>query len=330
MLIPAQIEKRRLENLLQEDYVSQMVSDKILTYCTRRGFAYVGRRKKSESLSEKIETGRFKGWSELDDLFACTIVIPTLADEAEVLDFLKKEFFQVECRLRASSLKDPETFRFDATRFVAYLSEFSKEILFEIQIRTAFEHAWSVTTHALAYKGDGVSWRHKRLAAQLRAAVEQLDQLVLGFQEWTAMVTEQQWPETEQKKLIGDFFSLKVGAGEIPIEIVPQSWTRFSENIWTLLSRATGQYRKLDGVFLQESLAMIDEEMSKLGCSGIPKSTSLHQFCLGVLITRGKISKVDKYTAMITPELLSIFPKVADAKINFFDFEFETDRQEKP
>lgn len=322
MLILAQIQKRRLESSLQEERVAQLVGDKVLTYCTTMGFAYVGRRKDSESLSEKIETGRFKGWSELDDLFACTIVIPTLAEESGVLEFLRSEFGEHDCKLRASSFKDPETFRFDATRFIGHLNEYGSGILFEVQIRTAFEHAWSVTTHALAYKGAGVSWRHKRLAAQLRAAVEQLDQLVSGFQEWTLMVTEQQWPEIKQKKEIGDFFIERVGDGRIPLEIAPKSWTRFSENIWTLLIRASGGYRKLDDKFLADMMAMIEKEISELGPSGMPRSTSLYQFCLGVLATRSNIGKIEKYTALITPELLTIYPRVGDMKVARFDFEF--------
>lgn len=325
MLIPAQIEKKRLENSLVEERVAKIVKDKVLTYCSDQGFAYVGRIKDLASLAEKIETGRFQSWSRLDDLFACTIVIPTLNDEAGVLDYLRSQFLEVECRLRASSSKDPEIFRFDATRFIGSLGDDASRFLFEVQIRTAFEHAWSVTTHALAYKGDGVSWRHKRLAAQLRAAVEQLDQLVLGFQGWTDMVTEQRWPEVQQKKAIGDFFSQRVVAGVIPTELAPRSWTRFSENLWTLLCHAGNSRRMLDEKFLTEVLRVIDGEINALGVSKIPLSMSLYQFCLGVIATNIPMPKMERYTALVTPELLSIYPKVSDLRVARFDFEFKTD-----
>ena len=324
MLIPAQIEKRRLETQILEDHVSRIVNDKILTFCGEQGFAYVGRNKDLASLAEKIETGRFRAWSELDDLFACTIVMPTLADQDDVLSFLKSEFHEVACRLRAATSKDPEVFRFDSTRFIGTLKEGASNFKFEVQVRTAFEHAWSVTTHALAYKGDGVSWRHKRLASQLRAAIEQLDQLVLGFQVWTDMVTEQRWPEVQQKKKIGEFFSRHVADGKIPAELVPKSWTRFSENLWGLISHAGNNPRRVDEDLLSIVLQALDEEITGLGISGIPRSTSLYQFCLGVIATKTHVSKIDKYTALITPELASLYPKVNDLRVDNFDFEFDS------
>jgi hypothetical protein len=111
-----------------------------------------------DSVSEKIETGRFTRWSDLDDLFACCIVIPTLADEMGVLELLRGAFQQVEHRARASTRKDRSVFRFDSTRFIGTLWPIPNnepaagisDIRFEVQIRTAFEHAWSVTTHAMA------------------------------------------------------------------------------------------------------------------------------------------------------------------------------------
>jgi len=79
------------------------VRDIVLSLCEESGFAYVGRFKAPDSLAEKIETGRFRAWSDLDDLFACSIVIPTLGSEGAVLSFLESRFLLIECKRRAES-----------------------------------------------------------------------------------------------------------------------------------------------------------------------------------------------------------------------------------
>ena len=181
MIVPASVLQKHKYVRPYLEKLGQHVRDVVGGYCDRKGYAYAGRAKSSESLAEKIETGRYAKWSDLDDLFACTIVIPTLTDEPEVLEFLRQAFTEDRLERRGSTLKDPAVFRFDTTRFIGCLgpSEIERNpvlatMKFEVQVRTAFEHAWSVTTHALTYKAGQVNWRHLRLAAQLRSAIEQL------------------------------------------------------------------------------------------------------------------------------------------------------------
>src|SRR5262249_29436798 len=101
--------------------VAKIVRETVLTFCEKRGFAYVGRTKMLESLAEKIESGRYRKWSEIDDLFGCAVVIPTLAEEDSVLEFLNSLFVQVVIRKRGTTLKSPDVFRFEATRFYGRL-----------------------------------------------------------------------------------------------------------------------------------------------------------------------------------------------------------------
>jgi hypothetical protein len=99
-----------------------------------------------------------------------------------VIDFLGRAFNQVVVRGRNDTRKPPDVFRFEATRFIGMLhrpagtdpKEPLFNLAFEVQVRSAFEHAWSVTTHELVYKSQSVDWKRMRLAAQLKAAVEQL------------------------------------------------------------------------------------------------------------------------------------------------------------
>jgi hypothetical protein len=113
------------------------------------------------------------------------------------LEFLERAFVTVRIKRRGSSNKAPEVFRFDTTRFIGKLripenistDDPLYQIQFEVQVPSAFEHAWSVTTHALTYKGEHVEWNRFRLAAQLKAAVEQLDILILAFEETSSKIS---------------------------------------------------------------------------------------------------------------------------------------------
>ena len=66
--------------------LDKRVTETVFSYCMREGFAFSARPKTIESVAEKIETGRFRRWVDVDDLFACTVVIPTLRDEKRVID----------------------------------------------------------------------------------------------------------------------------------------------------------------------------------------------------------------------------------------------------
>ena len=178
MITPLQIlnKYRSAETYLAP--VQLRVRESIQTFADGRGFAVTSRLKTLESVSEKVETGRFKSWSEIDDLVAFTVVVPTLAHEASVVTFLQGAFRQVALKPRGSSSKPPDVFRFDCTRFIGKLVSPDDadapifNVPFEVQIKSAFEHAWSVTTHSLTYKSADVNWSKLRLAAQLKAAVE--------------------------------------------------------------------------------------------------------------------------------------------------------------
>ena len=47
--------------------------------------------------------------------------------------------------------------------------------------------------HGLAYKTDEVDWKRKRIAAQIKAMVEQLDQLIVSFEAAASPVVESPW-----------------------------------------------------------------------------------------------------------------------------------------
>lgn len=331
MIIPPDLERKHSLVEVHVKAVASRVQDLVSGFCSKQGFAFLGRVKDASSLSEKLEGGRYSKWSDVDDLYACAVIIPTLSEEGRVLEFLSEQFNEEVLRARGTSRKDPEVFRFDATRFIGSLRNEAElygplaSIQFEVQIRTAFEHAWSVSTHALAYKGGNVGWRYKRLASQLRASIEQLDQFVLGFQEWSGLIQEQAWNTVDDQRDIVEKFTSWVASGDIPAEMAPQSWVRFSENLYSFIGAVMRRDRVLGhSANVKSALLAIERELESEGGSRLPRSISLLQFCIGVMCKGGIVNVSDrKYFALITDELRTLYPAVSSVALSEFNFEFE-------
>lgn len=228
-MIPSRTRRVHDDFIPDIELVQDRARSAILHFCEQNGFAYTGRMKESRSLSEKLESGRYNRWSEIDDLFACSIIVPNLTYEDKVLEFLCGCFDTKAIAKRGTTKKAPDQFRFDATRFRGNLVAQGKRerihsIIFEVQVRSAFEHAWSVATHDLTYKGQLADWRSLRLSAQIKAAVEQLDTLIVRFHEAASPIVEHDWQETRLRTKIHSLFHGAVQAGRIPPEHAPKDW----------------------------------------------------------------------------------------------------------
>lgn len=156
MIIPPSIKRKFDFDEVYIKFVGNTVRDTISNYCDENEFASIHRFKKVESLAEKLESGRFEKWSDIEDTFGSAIIIPDLNYEKDVIEFLESTFLKVNIKKRGSTLKAPDVFRFDSTRFIGrlrpkdgILNPDIYNLSFEIQIRTAFEHAWAVTTHSI-------------------------------------------------------------------------------------------------------------------------------------------------------------------------------------
>lgn len=327
MIIPQAIKQTysSLEPELRR--VGDVVKQTIINFCERNSFGALFRYKSLESVAEKIETGRFSEWSELDDLFAATIVISVSKEEDEVILFLQEAFKEITIKRKGDTQKPPDAFRFDSTRFIGtlkevpYETEESMNVKFEIQIKTAFEHAWAVTTHALTYKGTIIDWKRLRLAAQLKASVEQLDMLISGFDESCKHILKNTWPETNAKEKIATFFQKRGSDGIIPEEVLPKDWTRFCDNIYTLFTNCVVFNRRDTSQSVSAILDLVSEGID-LQKGTFPLSISLYQFVLGVLCD-SKALKTDMryYWPLVTPELEFIFSSTKGIVKNGFRLE---------
>lgn len=320
-MIPAAIRRRYESAADGVAIVEKAVSEAIYAFCYRNGFPYVGRRKELASVAEKIETGRYASWSKLDDLFACTVVIPTLLHEDKVLAFLDQAFTRVAIRQRGRTQKPPDTFRFEATRFYGKLHplpssperKIAQEIVFEVQVRTAFEHAWSVATHDIIHKGNQLEWRAHRLAAQLKAAVEQLDSLVMAFEQAAQPIIEHSWPQFDARVELLDGFTKLLEDGDIPPELKPKDWSRFADNAMALLNSSKSLNRSdRDSVktLPKRSLACLRERLNS-AAGKPPLSVSLLQWAMALWIEGGLVvAPLRDFHALITPELIGFYPSV--------------------
>lgn len=298
------------------DIVEARVRQTLLVYSQEHLLPFISRKKTIESAAEKIETGRYRSFTEIDDLVAFTLVVPTLQQEEHAIEYCKKVFDVFDTRARMSTKKSPDSFRFDATRLYARLirpEAFDDRgavtiynVIFEIQIRTAFEHAWIVSTHPLTYKTDKIDWKRFRLAAQLKAAVEQLDLVVFQFDRVAAAISEAPWPEIQQQREIVRLIETLVLDGVIPTEARPKDMSRFAENLMGLLRASKKKVR------VENALTELNHGLREFSAESFPRSASLLQVCMGVLCKNDMLSgPLQKYSCHVTDNLAQLFPEVS-------------------
>ncbi|KAI9130984.1 hypothetical protein [Acaryochloris sp. CCMEE 5410] len=188
------------------------------------------------------------------------------------------------------------------------------EVYFEVQIRTIFEYAWSKTTHALAYKSPVVDWKRQRLAAQLKAATEQMETLILAFDLASEHITASYSPEIEDQAKIYKQFKDLFDRGSLPTELEPSDWTRFSINIYKIFQLASNQkptgrsYKPINDI--DKLLSKITSYINDTGSNSVPRSISLFQLVFCILFSGEKmdLKNRDDYYLLVTNEMRDLFP----------------------
>lgn len=298
--------------------IEKRVDVAVRNLCTEGGYAYASRRKDHQSAAEKLETGRVARLDEFDDLIGYSIIVPTLQHEDTVLERLEKMFICRDLRKRGKTNKRPDVFRFDATRFIGRLRITEAEdsrlgaLSFEIQIRTAFEHAWSVATHGPAYKSQQVSWKLERLAAQMKALVEQLDALAVAYHQSAEILVSHPDVKTDCEARAFDGYSEFAAGRMFPDEVQPEKPGLFAKNVVALAEAANWGKRIPLVERIDTILSAVREELRTVGLAGFPVSLSLFQFTIGVLVQR-KIIRPDfhdeRYYPPIPAALELLYPE---------------------
>lgn len=176
-------------------------------------------------------------------------------------------------------------------------------IIFEIQIKSAFEHAWTVATHDLVYKSSEIDWKKLRLAAQIKATVEQLDTLILAFEQVAPTIQENEYPEIKRKCQIANATQKLFAQQKIPQELQPKDMTRFCDNLYGVLASAGRENN------VQDVIKCIRARVNSTPSRQIPRSISLLQYFLAILVDNKIIVlPLDNYCFHITEELITLYP----------------------
>lgn len=302
----------RVQSLLAD--IQRYVRETLEPYCRARKYIFFDRTKDLASLSEKLESGRYSAWSELDDLYACTIVVPVSAHEDGVLRKLDSSFDRQRVRSRSEAKKAPDVFRFDGIRWYGRLRAEAAaqrqpgvgEIIFEIQVVTAFEYAWITVTHDLVYKADNADWQKERLAAQLKAAVEQIEVIIAAFDTAAIAVLESPWPDSEARAAIIERCKLLFSDGLLPPTLEPRSWRRFADNFVSLIRSFQRDPEKLKSTVVS-ILDIMDSDLRGADPVSLPVSGTLFEYVISIVSRAGTPGDLRRFTVVPSRELSDLY-----------------------
>lgn len=202
----------------------------------RKQWFFLCRIKEEESFALKLETGRVVDPRAMDDFFACTLVVENRSSISEALKIVEEICDVVSRRPPedGKTQKSPDEFCFDDLRLYVKLKASDQlpptpldDIVFEIQIKTFLQHAWSIATHDLIYKGPNVDWGRARVAYQIKAMLEHAE---ISIERVDAMAESSLLAVTDEKlrKLKAVIDWLRSTWDD---ELLPKDMVRLAENI---------------------------------------------------------------------------------------------------
>ncbi|PIG93705.1 hypothetical protein [Gloeocapsopsis sp. IPPAS B-1203] len=163
----------------------------------------------------------------------------------------------------------------------------------------------SFSTHDLVYKNSEIDWKRLRLAAQIKANVEQLDTLILAFEKTSLIIQENSFSDIKIKRQLACEINKLFEQGNIPDELQPKDTNRFCDNLYSLVTHAKKENN------IAEIIKKIKTEIHSTSYNKIPRSISLFQYLFAIL-TRNKIIDIpiENYYCHVTKELITLYPNL--------------------
>lgn len=207
--------------------------------CSERKWHYESRTKAEDSFALKVETGRVEDPANMEDFFACTIVVRNSTEIQAAVDIVLAEATQQYRRPENAKIAGrPSSFEFDDLRMYVKLKPVEGlppapelERVFEVQIRTFLFHAWQIATHNLTYKSDAIDWGRARIAFQVRAMLEQAEVAIRSATELAKLdiLAREDQSTTDLKKV------LELIQGVWAKENLPRDQKRLAENVYNVI-----------------------------------------------------------------------------------------------
>ena len=249
---------RELYNDLRAKYEPLKADvDQLLRGRRDSSWHYESRIKSMESFALKLECGRWRGFEDIDDLLAAVLVVENLSglQQAELL--VANTFRVVRRRPKSRHLTTTraDEFPFDDTRLYVCWSPAALVpkpqyggLVFEIQLRTFLQHAWNIATHDVVYKTDRMEWPKERLAAQVRASLEQAEVTLHEMDKLAKSVVLRR--SDQQTRRIASVTKLLLDLWER--QRLPEDVKRLSTNVLALIEAMGISVRRLREIMAEE------------------------------------------------------------------------------
>ena len=221
--------------------------DRVIEDTMNKKWHYFGRVKGEVSYALKIEKEQNLDPYNLEDFFACTIVVENY-DMIQKAEKFITEFCEIKKRKPKRdnfTSKRPDSFPFDNLRLLVrfkhdkrmpenYESNMLSGITFEIQIKTFLQHAWDIASHDLIYKGKEISWPKRRVAYQLKAMLEHAEISIYEIEKIkTSSMINKHHKKIDRMNEIKDLLIKKWDEAQLPDDL-----TRLSGNVNMLLKKS--------------------------------------------------------------------------------------------
>lgn len=241
----------------------------------RPNWHYESRLKNELSFALKLESGRVRNPEALEDFFAGTVVVGNSAEIAEA-ERLVVEAFTPKYRRPpdgGQTHKSSDAFPFDDLRLYLTLKANAAlppsdldGVVFELQVKTFLQHAWSIATHSLIYKSDDVDWSKERIAYQVKAMLEHAEVSIHEAHNLAnSSALRLQNKRTQDIRSMIALLRLHWSADALPADL-----RRLAENISELLGAINVATQRLD-----EILANMKTERGELPTNLSPHGTVL-------------------------------------------------------